>query len=229
MVSVLRLRPLPISFIAILLTFPGLPAAASSSSGEAPATEQTSENVSEPEGIPITSELVWEACGSCHQLDDQNRMSRISYMRATPEGWQHKMRRMMGLNGLEIEPQMAREIVRYLSNHLGIAPEEFRPAAFEAERRMIDFTYPDRDTELTCKQCHSMGRVMLQRRTREEWALLVAMHRGYYPLVDRVGFRRMEPSQPDAWSEGGARDNRHPMDKAIDHLAKAFPLHRPDQ
>ena len=229
MVSVSRLRPLPISFIAILLTFPGLPAAASSSSGEAPATEQTSENVSEPEGIPITSELVWEACGSCHQLDDQNRMSRISYMRATPEGWQHKMRRMMGLNGLEIEPQMAREIVRYLSNHLGIAPEEFRPAAFEAERRMIDFTYPDRDTELTCKQCHSMGRVMLQRRTREEWALLVAMHRGYYPLVDRVGFRRMEPSQPDAGSEGGARDNRHPMDKAIDHLAKAFPLHRPDQ
>ena len=134
MVSVLRLRPLPISFIAILLTFPGLPAAASSSSGEAPATEQTSENVSEPEGIPITSELVWEACGSCHQLDDQNRMSRISYMRATPEGWQHKMRRMMGLNGLEIEPKWrARSSDTYrttwASPPKNFAPRRSRPSA----------------------------------------------------------------------------------------------------
>jgi quinohemoprotein amine dehydrogenase len=228
MVNVSRLRPLAVSFITILLTFPGLPGTASSSSAEAPATEQTSENVSEPEGIPITSELVWEACGSCHQLDDQNRMSRISYMRATPEGWQHKMRRMMGLNGLQIEPLMAREVVRYLSNNLGLAPEEFRPAAFEAERRMIDFTYPDRDTELSCKQCHSLGRVISQRRTREEWELLIAMHRGFYPLIDVTGIRRMEPSQPDAGSEGGARDSRHPMDKAIDHLAKTFPLHTPE-
>jgi quinohemoprotein amine dehydrogenase len=155
-------------------------------------------------------------------------MSRISYMRATPEGWQHKMRRMMGLNGLQIEPLMAREVVRYLSNNLGLAPEEFRPAAFEAERRMIDFTYPDRDTELSCKQCHSLGRVISQRRTREEWELLIAMHRGFYPLIDVTGIRRMEPSQPDAGSEGGARDSRHPMDKAIDHLAKTFPLHTPE-
>ena len=228
MVNVSQLRPLPVFCVAILLVFLGLPGTASAPPEGTPATEQASESVSEPEGIPITSELVWEACSSCHQLDDQNRMSRISYMRATPEGWQHKMRRMIGLNGLEIEPQMAREIVKYLSNHLGIAPEELRPAAFEAERRMIDYTYSDRDTEKTCVQCHSIGRAMLQRRTGEEWALLVAMHRGYYPLVDRVGFRRLEPLQPGTGPEGELRDNRHPMDKAIDHLAKAFPLHTPE-
>lgn len=228
MVNVLQLRPLAVSFVSIWLAFPGLPDATASSSEEAPATEQASEDTSESEGIPITSELVWEACASCHPRDDQNRMSRISYMRATPEGWQHKMRRMFALNGLQIEPQMAREIVQYLSNNLGIAPEEFRPAAFYAERRMIDFAYSDRETEKACAQCHSIGRPMLQRRTGEEWALLIAMHRGYYPLVDRVGFRRLQPLTPDTGSEGEPSDNRHPMDKAIDHLSKAFPLHTPE-
>ncbi len=28
-------------------------------------------------GIPVTSELVRNACGACHALDDANRLSRI--------------------------------------------------------------------------------------------------------------------------------------------------------
>ena len=228
MVNVSRLRPLAISFTVLLLAISGPQRTAASSSAEAPGAAQPSENVSGPDGIPITSELVWEACGSCHLLDDQDRMSRISYMRATPEGWEHIIRRMVGLSGLQIEPEQAREVVKYLSNHLGLAPEEFRPAAFEAERRMIDYTYSDRDTEKLCVQCHSMGRVLSQRRTREEWGLMVAMHRGLYPLIDIMGFRRMGPSEADSGSGGAPRDNRQPMDKAIDHLAKAFPLQTPE-
>ena len=43
--------------------------------------------------------------------------------------------------------------------------------------------YEDADVKLTCTTCHSMGRVVSQRRTAEEWRLVTAMHRGYYPCL----------------------------------------------
>ena len=75
-------------------------------------------------------------------------MSRISFRRNTPEGWEGTIRRMVALNGVKITPATARDVVRYLSNHLGLEPEEVKPATFETERRMIDFKYePSRDAE----------------------------------------------------------------------------------
>ena len=38
------------------------------------------------EGIPVTSPLVKQRCGSCHRADDQGRMTRISYRRTIPHG-----------------------------------------------------------------------------------------------------------------------------------------------
>ena len=76
--------------------------------------------------------------------------------------------------------------------------------------------------------------MLSERRTKEEWELLVAMHRGYYPLVDNQpmnngqGFRRTRPLQTEPGEDGRPPDNRHPMDKALEHLAKAFPLNTPD-
>ena len=73
-----------------------------------------------------------------------------------------------------------------------------------------------------------MGRVMLQRRTDEEWDLLVAMHRGYYPLVDNQVFRRFGPPSTEPGPDGRPPDNRHPMDKALAHLKSAFPFTTPE-
>ncbi len=152
-------------------------------------------------------------------------MSRISYRRATPEGWQETIRRMATLNSAPIEPSDAREIVKYLADRHGLAPEEAAPGAFEVERRLIDWSYEaNKDTNELCSSCHSMGRVILQRRTGEEWDLLVAMHRGWYPLVDTQGFRRMGPPSSEPGPDGRPPDNRHPMDKALGHLKSAFPL-----
>ncbi len=174
-----------------------------------------------PPGLPVTSELVVRHCGACHTRDSTGRMTRLSYLRKSPEGWQASIRRMVTLNGVQLDPADGREIARYLANRHGLAPEEAEPGRFEVERRAIDFTYPgDKDTESTCKACHSLGRVLLQRRTREEWELLVATHRAYYPIVDFQGFRRFGPP-PDSG------DRRHPMEKAIAHLAGAFPLETP--
>src|SRR5262245_52954811 len=38
------------------------------------------------------------------------------------------------------------------------------------------------------------------------------------------GFRRVRPAQTEPGPDGRPPDNRHPMDKALEHLEKAFPL-----
>lgn len=174
------------------------------------------------DGYAITDQTVVDRCSRCHLVDDQGRMSRISYLRKTPEGWQTSIRRMASLHGARLNAEDARAIVRYLANEQGIAPEELRPGRFEVERRMIDHDYEgDSGVEYTCIQCHSMGRVITQRRTEEEWGLLLATHRGLYPLVDFQAFRRPGPPPEEG-------DPRHPMDQAVDHLSDVFPLQTPE-
>jgi quinohemoprotein amine dehydrogenase len=169
-------------------------------------------------GIPIASDTVRQACGSCHRPDEAGRLSRISFRRTTPEGWQQTIRRMVTLNDVTIEPETAREVVRYLANNLGLAPEEARPAAYEAERRADDHPYDDAEIQQICTQCHSMGRIISQRRTEDEWTLLMAMHRGYYPFADFQAFRRSGPPS----------DEPQPVDQAIAHLSDRFPLNTPE-
>ena len=206
------------------------------------------------EGIPVTDSEVVRACGSCHTSDEKRRMTRISYRRATPENWELTIRRMMSLNNVELTPETARRIIKYLSDQHGLAPEEARPAMFDAERRLIDYTYePDSDVHGLCSTCHSMGRVISERRTRQEWVELLAMHRYYYPGIDGAsgGFRRGgaggagvaaagasgaapggrgdAPGARGGSGQGGrGADNRQPYERAQDHLAGAFPLMSPE-
>lgn len=173
-------------------------------------------------GFPIRDRTVVDNCTKCHSQDSTGRISRISYERKTPEGWEMSIRRMVSVNGATLDPAAARSVLRYLADHQGLAPDEARPGRFESERRMIDYRYAaDVKTETTCKACHSLGRVITQRRTKEEWELLLATHRGLYPDVDFQAFRRMGPP-PDSG------DASHPMDHAISHLASAFPLKTPE-
>jgi quinohemoprotein amine dehydrogenase len=186
-------------------------------------------------GIPVESELVRTKCGSCHTVDQEMRMTRISYRRATPENWERTIKRMVTLNKVDLEPADARAILKYLADHNGLAPDEAKMGANEAERRLVDFTYPaDKDTADLCGSCHAVSRVVNERRTKDEWDLLIAMHRGYYPLVDNQpmnggqGFRRTRTAAPEPAADGRPPDTRHPMDRAIAHLAKTFPLQTPE-
>lgn len=170
-------------------------------------------------GYAIESEAVISACSSCHTRDASGRMSRISYLRKTPEGWQESIVRMVALNGLQIDPEKAREVVRYLADHNGIAPEELRPARWEVERSQEDFSYSkNADAARTCSHCHSVGRVMTQRRSRQEWDLLIQSHRGYYPLIDRQVF----------YNRAASRKGPHPVEAAVQHFAQVFPLETPE-
>jgi quinohemoprotein amine dehydrogenase len=191
------------------------------------------------EGIPVDSPLVRARCGSCHKSDDQGRMTRISYRRATPENWERTIKRMVALNHATLPPEDARGILKYLADRQGLAPEELRPIAFEEERRTIDYSYkPDETTANLCSSCHSIARVLSERRTKEEWQLLVAMHRGYYPLVDNQpmaggqGFMRSgrggRRGQAEPAADDRPQDDRHPIDRALEHLVKALPLRTSD-
>jgi quinohemoprotein amine dehydrogenase len=207
------------------------PAIVGGQQAASPPAAQAAKPDAADEGIAVTSELVKQKCSSCHKADDKGRLTRISFRRTTPEGWEETIKRMVSLNNVKLQPTEARDIVRYLADHHGLAPEEAKPAAFEVERRQIDYKYTaDKDTERTCTNCHSMGRVISQRRTKEEWELLIAMHRGYYPLSDFQAFRRIGPpprDQPPP-ADGRPPDNRHPMEKAVAHLSGAFPLMTPE-
>src|SRR6266542_1988928 len=129
--------------------------AAAAPAGPDAAKEPNAKEPKEPkekvEGIPIQSDLVLAKCGSCHKADDQKRMTRISYRRASPENWERTIKRMVSLNHAPLDPPDARAILKYLADHQGLAPEEARPIAFEAERRTIDYN-PDieKDVSDTC-------------------------------------------------------------------------------
>ena len=174
-------------------------------------------------GFVIRDQATITSCARCHVADSSGHLERLSYMRKTPEGWEISIRRMVALQNVRVDPAVARAIIRYLSNAQGLAPAEARPARFESERRAIDYRYTaDTRTEQTCRACHSLGRVISQRRTKDEWELLLATHRAYYPLVDFQAFRRGGPPPPDS---AGAP---HPMDVAVTHLSKVFPLRTPE-
>jgi quinohemoprotein amine dehydrogenase len=175
-------------------------------------------------GFPITERAIVANCIGCHKQDSAGVVQRISFERKTPEGWEMSVRRMVGLHHLDLDPKDARTIVRYLSDRQGLAPAEMKPARFEPERRMIDYRYTaDQRTETTCRACHSMGRVISQRRTRGEWDLLIATHRALYPDADFQAFRRFGPAVNDS-----GVPQPHPMEAAVNHLARVFPLRTPE-
>lgn len=199
------------------------------------------------EGIPITNELIIDRCGKCHERDTQGRMTRISYIRTTPEIWQQILKRMIRLNGLVTTPDEMRQMVKYLSNNHGLAPEEAKGAFWEVEHRVIrdqEDMVPDKTLNPTCTYCHTIGRVLSQRRTREDYELLANMHVALFPGSETAVFRpRRAPAgeQPVRLTANGssqpsieravpatAPDPKYPIENALDYLAKSQPLITPE-
>jgi len=57
-------------------------------------------------------------------------MSRISYVRKTPEGWEETIQRMFRLHGLSVSPADARKIEQYLSDSHGLTASELEKVAY---------------------------------------------------------------------------------------------------
>lgn len=208
----------------------------SSAEGEKPAKKNGKpEKKKDPRpGIPVTSQLVKRSCGACHATNDEGHMSRISYERKTPEGWELTVKRMLRLTDLSLTDTEARDVVRYLANDHGLARAEAEAALWESERRVhwSEEEY-DEDMRAACAECHTLGRVVSQRRDKKEWELLKAMHLAFFPLAQRQSFagsRRgaaldwesMSESEVEAAMES-RRNSRGPDrgDRVMSALAKS--------
>ncbi len=176
------------------------------------------------EGIPVTSDLVIAKCSGCHTKDDKGNLSRISYERASPEGWEEAIKRMMRLNGLQLQPAEAKAVLKYLSTNHGLAPEEAKPAMYMVEHRIIDEPVPNESIRTSCMQCHALGKVYQWHRTREDWALLTNMHVAFFPQAD-AAFRR----NAGASAEGGAAQGNGAgsVDATLDYLGSTYSLQTP--
>src|SRR6516162_7680061 len=196
-------------------------------------------------GIPINHQLTIDKCQGCHPRDSNGMMRRISYIRTSPEVWEQAIKRMVRLNGLSIKPEEAHVILKYLSANNRLAPEEAKPSFWEAEHRMFrdqSDQIPDDALQHTCNYCHTIGRVLTQRRNRDDYEKLINMHLGLFPGAENTLRPRRAPAAqfetPAAFSAptggnpayvapagGGGRgnanlrdDGKDPADVAIDWL-----------
>lgn len=169
------------------------------------------------EGIPVTSALVEAACGSCHASDDAGRMSRISWQRKSAEGWQITVIRMMRTGNISLSAEEARDVVRYLADNHGLAPEEERPYFYLAEQRPHQETFAEDEALIkeTCSRCHLTARFRTQRRAAAEWDLLKGMHVGYFPVIEGQTFRGENPEE--GWA----------VDRVLDQLKEKYPFETP--
>jgi quinohemoprotein amine dehydrogenase len=193
--------------------------------------------VDEPAGLPVTSDLVKNACGGCHEQDDQGRMTRISFERKTPEAWELTMKRMIRTGRVQLSPDQAKEIVRYLGDNHGLAPAEARAVLYRAEKRPHLEDPVSEEVGETCNRCHLAAWYLSERRTKEEWHLLKGMHIGYFPIIEYQTFRGSPPGErgsDDAPRAAGAAaasaptDDRWRVDRVLDYLSDHYGLETPE-
>lgn len=175
-------------------------------------------------GVPVTDKLTIEKCGGCHAADDKGNLSRISWVRSTPEGWAQTIKRMVKLNGAPIDPAEARRVVQYLATYHGLAPEEAKPVMYLAENRILDETNIPNDTvRQACASCHAFAQPLSSRRSKREWALLQNMHVALYSQAEAQYFRTAPGAAP-----GPDGKPVTPAEVALKWLAENAPLHTPE-
>ena len=131
-------------------------------------------------GIPVANDLILSRCTGCH-ANQGGIVSRISFLRKSPEGWEETLWRHKRIHGLPITREEKERLVLYLSDRQGLAPEEAAPYAYTLEKRDTHENVEGQNIVDTCVRCHSYAKSALQRRTPEEWSKLAHMHAGVLP------------------------------------------------
>jgi quinohemoprotein amine dehydrogenase len=174
-------------------------------------------------GIPVTDPLTIAKCGTCHTKDQKGNLSRISWERTTPEGWEEAIKRMSRLNGVTLSPSDSRAILKYLATYHGLAPEEAKPVVFLAEHRAVDEKEAPAELKGTCNYCHAYSRALSWRRPKADWLMLENMHMALF-ITSETTFRRALFLGLAAMNS----DAPEPGEIAADYLGKVAPLHTPE-
>ena len=165
------------------------------------------------------AQLIRKNCLGCH-LPTEEGLSRISYQRKTPEGWEMTIKRMGLMHGLTISNQEIKvdnsalhEMVKYLADTQGLAPEETEGRRFllEQDNNRVE-QHDDETFGVMCARCHSGARVALQRRAKKEWNYLIDFHLGQWPSTEYSLFGRDRNWLKDA------------REKMLPYLSTNFPL-----
>ena len=155
--------------------------------------------------------------------DAKGNLTRISWERTTPEGWQEAIKRMQRLNGVTLSQSDSRAILKYLATYHGLAPEEAKPVMFLAEHRSVDEKDAVPELKGTCNYCHAYSRAFTWRRPKSEWLMLENMHMAQFVTAEPT-FRHalfITAASPDP-------NAPEPGEVAADYLAKSAPLHTPE-
>jgi quinohemoprotein amine dehydrogenase len=180
-------------------------------------------------GIPVTDKLTIDKCSSCHKADDKGNLTRISWIRTTPEGWEEAIKRMVRLNGLAITPVEARHILGYLATDHGVAPEEIADRRWYLEMRQPETEpIPNAQIRMACASCHAFARPTTWFRSSTEWKLLENMHIGYFPVAENNSFHarpRTEGVQFTPVSTTPGPTAKDPVEEALEYLDKNQGLH----
>ncbi len=213
----MKLRQVRISWMAIALACCSFVTVQTLRAQETAAAEAAQETET---GLPITDPLVRAKCAACHQGDADGNLSRLSWMRTTPEGWAQSIKRMVALNGLSITAEESRAVVRSLAASHGLAPEEAIAVAYIPEKRMVDETnIPNDAVRGACASCHAFGQPLSWRRSALEWERLQEFHVALYSQADAQYSRRAEGTDEDGPTNG---------EVALEYLRKTAPLHTPE-
>lgn len=121
-------------------------------------------------GAQAAAEDLFVGCVGCH-APQAGKLDVVVGQRKTPEGWEMTLTRMVRTHGAPLKPEEIRTLVKYLSDHYGLAPSEVEPFRHSLEKRNTTVASPEipKLVQGSCVQCHSYARIALQRRTQEMW------------------------------------------------------------
>ena len=157
-------------------------------------------------------------CSGCHPpREEGGKLDVIEHQRRTPEAWQMTIDRMVRVHGTQLQPDEARTLVKYLSDHYGLAPSEVEPFRYALEKydNTVEQLEIPKSVRGACVQCHSYARIALQRRTSEQWEQLLDSKAALMPNVEN-----------DTGSSGFLDDFWLTVSKKepVPYLAKQYPL-----
>jgi quinohemoprotein amine dehydrogenase len=153
--------------------------------------------VSMPLQAADAQQIIRDRCLACHTESGTAAapsFSRINEQRKSPEGWQMTLNRMIHLRDLQISAEEKRALIKYLSDTQGLAPSEAAPYRYllEQDTNLVE-TGGDQHLVETCARCHSEARSGLQRRSKDEWKLLVDFHMAQFPGIELHAGSRDRP------------------------------------
>jgi quinohemoprotein amine dehydrogenase len=124
-------------------------------------------------------------CAECHREVSAGSFDRISAERKTPEAWAATIFRMRQVHGVQVTPTDQAAIIEYLSAVQGLAPSEVQAGHYALERwpNAPDLKLPN-NLNAVCGRCHSVARIVLQRRDAAEWLKLSNFHLGQWPYLE---------------------------------------------